>query len=135
MLIWLYVTNMSKEVTNPWSTCNAVMADSLQNGVTQLQLFPVELRGNPSHIEWQHLSLNTEAFPIQLTCKVSYTGFLSISKSIYSQTEVPRVKLHTAAEQTLMNTTNRKGRSYSSFSPVSLTAQVPLQCLPDPLLG
>lgn len=90
MLIWLYVTNMSKEVTNPWSTGNAVMADSLQNGVTQLQLFPVELRGNPSHIEWQHFSLNTEAFPIELTCKVSYTGFLSISKSICSQTEVPQ---------------------------------------------
>lgn len=47
MLIWLYVTN--KEVSNPWNTCNAVTADSLQNGVTEVQLFPVELRGNPIH--------------------------------------------------------------------------------------
>lgn len=36
MFIWLYVTNISKEVSNPWSTCNAVMADSLQNGDTEL---------------------------------------------------------------------------------------------------
>lgn len=36
MLIWLYVTNMSEEVSNPRSTCNAVMADSLQNGDTEL---------------------------------------------------------------------------------------------------
>lgn len=84
MLIWLYITNMSKEVSNLWSTCNAVMADSLQNGVTELQLFPVELRGNPIHKKRQHLSLNTEAFPMQLTCKISYTGFLSISKPVYS---------------------------------------------------
>lgn len=88
MLVWLYVTNTSKEVSNPWSTSNAVMADSLQNGDTELQLFSEELRGNPIHKEWQHLSLNTEAFPIQFTCKVSYTGLLSMSKLIYSQTEV-----------------------------------------------
>lgn len=52
MLVWLYVTNMSKEVSNPWSTSNAVMADSLQNGDTELQLFSEELRGNPIHKEW-----------------------------------------------------------------------------------
>lgn len=36
MLTWLYVTNKSKEVSDPWSTGNAVMADSLQNGDTEL---------------------------------------------------------------------------------------------------
>lgn len=88
MVIWLYVTNTSKEVSSPWSTCNAIMADSFQNGDTELQLFSVELRGNPIHKEWEHLPLDTEAFPIQLACKVSYTGFLSVSKLIYGQTEV-----------------------------------------------